>query len=204
MREFLEELKSDKIDVRDEAARKLRKLGRAAVPEMKRALGSLEPEVAARVREILGEYEAIDRLGALVPKLRRFSFPGGIEKDGQGTVKAARKTFCDSGCGITDIGDVRLAVPGLTFTGSSSSTVTIKSRLSFGGGGGTGTGNRRFTHVHRNGVTTCTFGGFEFRIKGGKLVFGERKIPIGGGKTLVFLSRKGSVLRIVSLEKREY
>ena len=100
--------------------------------------------------------------------------------------------------GITDIGDVRLAIPGVFFTGYSQSRVEIESDWEGDGGsssGSTGSGARRFAETTRGGETLCEFGKVHFRIVDSVLEVDGQSFPIGDGPTLVVLSRYGEVLR---------
>jgi HEAT repeat protein len=71
-RDLIEKLTSDDPVVRDGAAKKLADLGKAAEPELRRAVGHPDPEVAGRVRKLLRMLE-ID--GAVSPRLKA-AMPG--------------------------------------------------------------------------------------------------------------------------------
>lgn len=79
-REFVEKLRSDNIEERQEAARKLKELGRAAVPEVQRVAQAEDSEVALRAGEIL-HWVKIDT--ALAPALKR-AIPDAVDRLAQG------------------------------------------------------------------------------------------------------------------------
>jgi len=65
-RELIQKLQSDKAGERDDAGRKLKELGDAAIPELESASKGKDPEVAARARALL---RAIEIRRKLTPKL---------------------------------------------------------------------------------------------------------------------------------------
>ena len=53
VRDLVERLRSENVEERDEAAQKLKDLGRAAIPELENAVGDKDGEVPSRARRLL-------------------------------------------------------------------------------------------------------------------------------------------------------
>ena len=113
-----------------------------------------------------------------------------VRVDDRGFATSERKTYSIGQYGVTEFGNVRLAVRGCTFSGESSGGILFASQFA-GGGGSTGTGNRRFTHDGIVGGSRCTFGGLAFSIVDSELRILDEKIPANGEPTLVIISRLG-------------
>ena len=109
-----------------------------------------------------------------------------IKKD-NGDISTKRHTFCFEGVGITDIGNIRIAIRGFQFSGYSSGDLMLSSSNAGGGGGSTGAGNRKFTRKYKDGVTTCTWGGLYFSIKKGTLYIYDQKFDIVSTKPKIIL-----------------
>ena len=71
VREILEKLRSEKIEVREEAGRRLKELGKVAVPALKKASHGADSELAARARHLL---RAIGIRQKLSPRLELHAF----------------------------------------------------------------------------------------------------------------------------------
>ncbi|MBV8880968.1 MAG: hypothetical protein JO332_13440, partial [Planctomycetaceae bacterium] len=63
----LEKLDDDRIEVRAAAATALSKLGKSALPSLRRALADAGPERRDRLAEIIRKIEERERLSALLP-----------------------------------------------------------------------------------------------------------------------------------------
>src|SRR6185503_21361813 len=67
LRDLIERLGSDVIEERDRASRRLRRLGKAAVPELEKAARGADAETALRASALL---RVIEILGRLSPKVK--------------------------------------------------------------------------------------------------------------------------------------
>ena len=67
-RDLIEKLRSDKVEVREEAARKLKEMGKAALPELEKATMDNDSEVAGRALILLKAINARELLGPAIPK----------------------------------------------------------------------------------------------------------------------------------------
>lgn len=76
VRELVERLRSEKIEERDDAAKRLKDLGKSALPELQKAAGSRDPEFAGRARHLL---KVIALREELPPGLSRV-IPGVVER----------------------------------------------------------------------------------------------------------------------------
>jgi HEAT repeat protein len=76
----IERLKSDKVEEREDATRKLKELGDAAASELEKACRGQDPEVASRAKLLL----RIIQIRAGLPEDLRKAFPGAEERLAQG------------------------------------------------------------------------------------------------------------------------
>ena len=123
-------------------------------------------------------------------------------KEGSPRVTSSRYTYCLGRYGITDIGKLRIAIRGCTFTGSSSGSVVFLSGpndpLSLGGS--TGTGNRRFDHQGIPGGTAIEFGGHAFKIVEGVFQFDGQEHSAIDKPILIIIDEKGSIESVSDIE----
>jgi HEAT repeat protein len=92
VRELVEKLRSDAVEEREEATRRLRTLGRAAAPELEKAARDPDAEVASRARLILRMIDLGDRL---TPRLRA-AMPGVEERLLRGGAHAWTEVFLEA------------------------------------------------------------------------------------------------------------
>ncbi|MFT5126620.1 MAG: hypothetical protein ACI8W8_000215 [Rhodothermales bacterium] len=143
--------------------------------------------------------EAYDQYG--INKLVHLPLNSEVSKEADGYISGTRHTFCLMGIGVTDIGNIRIAIRGLRFDGNSSGSVVISSSSPLGSSGSTGVGARRFTEEYKDGVTTCTFGGLEFTIEQGVLKLLDREFDIADSKPqVIIVGSDGKIEDVVKAE----
>ncbi|MDZ4861399.1 MAG: hypothetical protein SGI88_20695 [Candidatus Hydrogenedentes bacterium] len=114
---------------------------------------------------------------------------------GKGQATASRETYSKNGYGITDLGDVRIAVRDMKFDSESrAGGVIISSDDRAAAGGKAGTGNDAFIYEYAKGVTAVQFGTVTFTISNSVISIGGKSVPIGQGKKLVVVDQQGNVL----------
>jgi hypothetical protein len=122
-----------------------------------------------------------------IEDLANLSLKSKVIKKDNGDISTKRHTFCFEGVGITDVGNIRIAIRGLQFSGYSSGDLMLSSSNAGGGSGSTGAGNRKFTRKYKDGVTTCEWGGLYFSIKKGTLYIYDQKFDIVSTKPKIIL-----------------
>ena len=114
--------------------------------------------------------------------------------DGRKTIYSNRITYCLGDYGITEFGNIRIAIRGCTFTGRSSGGICLANDLSFeGGGSSTESGNSRFTESEIPGGSLCTFGGLMFEIINGKLKLLGEEFLVDGHDRLIIIDESGKI-----------
>jgi hypothetical protein len=198
IRQWIRELGAEAYRDRVAATEKLKKAGSRATEDLRGALDkAADPEVRHRLWEILHAVTrevAFEDLSAEAKAVARRPYETSVVDEGR---RAQRKTYCVGDYGISDLGNIRIAVKGLPFSGSSSSSLAIKNIS--GGSGSTGSGNRRFTTSSANGVAVCTFGGVSFTVTGGKLRLDGREFSFGKARQVIFVSSKGKIEGVVKV-----
>jgi len=91
-RGLVERLRSDRVEEREEAARRLRALGEAARPALEAAASGGDPETAARAKEVLSRIDFRRRLGARLLA----AVPGIEEKLYRGDDRAWLEAFLEA------------------------------------------------------------------------------------------------------------
>src|ERR1041384_4412257 len=67
-RELVEKLRSDRVEERDEATRKIKQIGRAALPDLEKLVHDKDPEVKQRVQHLLDYFDIQQRLPETLSK----------------------------------------------------------------------------------------------------------------------------------------
>jgi hypothetical protein len=78
--DLIRRLGSEDADERERATAALEKAGPAALPELRKALATSDPEVASRVRTLVSRIERAERVRAAVPESRRLTLKAGDVK----------------------------------------------------------------------------------------------------------------------------
>jgi hypothetical protein len=116
-----------------------------------------------------------------------------LQDDGT-TILSDRITYCLGDYGITEFGNIRLAIRGCTFTGKSSGGICISNNWTFAGGAGSsGVGNRCFAFKEIPGGTLCTFGGLTLEIKHGVLKLLGKEFVVDGNDRLIIVDESGKI-----------
>lgn len=112
-----------------------------------------------------------------------------------------RITYCVGNYGVTEFGNIRIAVRGCTFSGESSSIISLANdHRTPGGGGGTGVGNSRFTAKGIPGGSRCTFGGLTFEITNGKLKLLDQQFAVDAKDRLILIDELGRIESISTID----
>ncbi|GMV99019.1 MAG: hypothetical protein AMXMBFR84_01580 [Candidatus Hydrogenedentota bacterium] len=113
---------------------------------------------------------------------------------------ANRVTYSKHGYGITDLGNIRIAVEGMTFDGVWKSGGLVVDSTERGAlSGSSGSGNRKFAYEYVNGTTTFTFGSVSFTVTQGMLDIGGQTASVKEGRKLVIVSQSGAVQGIYDI-----
>jgi hypothetical protein len=78
----IDKLRSDKVEEREEAARKLKEMGKAALPELQKARGDKDPEVASRARYLAQVAALREKLSPDWGEIRAISDPDHTQEVG--------------------------------------------------------------------------------------------------------------------------
>ncbi|MBX7257889.1 MAG: hypothetical protein K1Y02_16120 [Candidatus Hydrogenedentes bacterium] len=139
--------------------------------------------------------------------LAKISFKTATTKEGEtrsGLAKlvVSRRTYSENGYGICDLGDVRIAVKGMTFPGEQrAGGVVIQSDERGVAAGKSGRGNEAFAFQYEKGVTNCVFGTVQFSITKGVLTIDGHDVSMVTGRKLVVLDENGKVDAVYNIGK---
>ncbi|MCL4691984.1 MAG: hypothetical protein KJ060_05660 [Candidatus Hydrogenedentes bacterium] len=165
-----------------------------------------EPPVAMAGGDSAGDVQPASAMSGEFQKLARLDFETEVSYDstsasGKPQAVASRVTYSKHGYGITDLGDVRIAVRDMTFPGGTrGGRVIISSEDRAQASGTAGIGNEAFTFDYAKGVTACTFGTIQFTIATGVIVIDGQSVPMGQGHKLVVVDSNGSVEGVYAIE----
>ena len=115
-----------------------------------------------------------------------------------------RVTYSVGNYGISEFGNVRLAVEGKPFSGRSShgsllldsKSTKVSKRF-----GVTGFGKRRFEYKGIMGGSSCKFAGLSFDIVHGKMRLLDDSFPVADKPTLIVVNSKGEIGAVVDYMK---
>ncbi|MCC6695542.1 MAG: hypothetical protein IT365_07920 [Candidatus Hydrogenedentes bacterium] len=165
-----------------------------------------EPPVAMPGADAQFDVQPASALSGDAQKLARLPFETAVSYDstsagGKPQAVASRSTYSKHGYGITDLGDVRIAVRDMEFNGGTKGgAIVISSEDRAKAGGRAGIGNETFNFDYAKGVTTCTFGTIQFTVQQGVLTIGGRSVPMGKGHKLVVLDAQGNVEGVYAIQ----
>lgn len=169
---------------------------------------TLPPEQLAMAapRDVQYDVQSASALDGEAQKLAKMPFKTTYDLStksatGKGQATASRETYSKNGYGITDLGDVRIAVQGMTFDGESrAGGVIISSDERLPAAGKAGAGNSAFIYEYAKGVTAAQFGTVNFTIANSVINIGGKSVPIGQGKKLIVVDGQGNVIGAYSVE----
>ncbi len=165
-----------------------------------------EPPVAMPSGDDESDAQPATALTPEARKLAKLPFETSISYDsmsasGKQQAVASRATYSKHDYGITDLGDVRIAVRGMTFGGGTKGgRVIISSEDRAKAAGTAGIGNESFSFQYEKGSTNCSFGTIQFSIEQGVIAIGGRTVPMGKGHKLVILDEQGAVEGVYDID----
>ena len=166
------------------------------------------PEPPVPMASAQGDYDAQPEsaLSNEARKLAKLPFETAVSYDsvsasGKQQAVASRSTYSKHDYGITDLGDVRIAVRDMTFSGGTrGGRVIVSSEDRAKASGSAGIGNESFSFEYEKGVTACTFGTIQFTIEMGVITIDGRSVPMGQGHKLVVADAQGNVEGVYDIE----
>lgn len=180
--------------------------GESDAVEAEMPVSTPEPPVPMAGSDSTGNVQSASAMSGEFQKLARLDFETEVSYDsvsasGKQQAVASRSTYSKHGYGITDLGDVRIAVRDMTFSGGSrGGRVIISSDDRAPARGTAGIGNESFTFDYAKGVTACTFGTVQFTIATGVILIDGQSVPMGQGHKLVVVGSNGTVEGVYAIE----
>ncbi|QDV83549.1 hypothetical protein TBK1r_24910 [Stieleria magnilauensis] len=122
-----------------------------------------------------------------------------------GIVQTRRITYSLFDYGISEFGNIRLAVANKPFSGKSSGTLLLSSNPALANSitsdsySATGVGNRRFEHEITADGSSCRFGGLSFEIVDCELRLLNDTFPVDESPTLIVVNAKGEIEAVVEI-----
>ena len=180
--------------------------GTGAAVEQEMPASTPEPPVAMPGADAQFDVQPATALSGDAQKLARLPFETVVTYDstsasGKPQAVASRSTYSKHGFGITDLGDVRIAVRDMEFDGGTKGgAIVISSEDRAKASGRAGIGNESFNFDYAKGVTSCTFGTIQFTVQQGVLTIGGRTVPMGKGHKLVVLDGQGNVEGVYAIQ----
>jgi hypothetical protein len=165
-----------------------------------------EPPVAMPAGDSGQNIEPASAMGGDAQKLAKLPFETEVSYDalsasGKQQAVASRVTYSKHGYGITDLGDVRIAVRDMTFSGGTrGGRIIISSEDRAKAAGTAGIGNETFAFDYAKGVTACTFGTIQFTIATGVIMIDDQSVPMGQGHKLVVVDAQGNVEGVYAIQ----
>jgi hypothetical protein len=125
-----------------------------------------------------------------------------ITRHANGSVISSRITYSVDNYGVSELGNIRLAIEGKPYTGNSSSgPILLSGTVDGEAQGASGAGNRRFTYQTIDGGSACTFADISFEIVNGKLSVLGQSFSVDARPTLIVVDDEGSIAGVVDLSE---
>ena len=124
-----------------------------------------------------------------------------------GEVTGRRDTWSTGSYGITDLGNLRIAIRGCAFSGNSIHRMNLSKPPKPADPNNNKTifssGNRRFEILTTPLGSSCKFGGISFEIIQGTLTLKGQSFDLTGPKTLIVVDQRGNIESIEPMQISE-